>query len=141
MVGENISIFRGKNDPLTSQILTSAEDSRTAGIAYHLIPAPVWGEYKGRDLYEPEAYGEDGFIHLTLGTDPLLAVANLFYTGDAREFKVLVLDINRIQSPIKFEDPEEIYPHIYGLLNTDSVIGELSVERTEDGSFVQIGAE
>jgi uncharacterized protein (DUF952 family) len=125
---------------LTDQTHATAQDSRNAGIAYHLIPAPVWEEFKGRELYQPEAYDQDGFIHLTLGIEPLLAVANLFYTGDTREFKVLVLDTNRIQSPVKYEDPDEIYPHIYGLLNTDAVIGELSVDRASDGSFTGIVA-
>ena len=125
---------------MASEIHSSAAESREAGIAYHLIPTPVWDAFKDKDLYEPEAYGIDGFIHLTLGTDPLLAVANLFYTGDSRDFSVLVLDINRIQSPIKYEDPDEIYPHIYGLLNTDAVTGELAVIRSSDGAFTQIKA-
>ena len=126
---------------LTSSVHASAEESRTAGIAYHLLPRPVWESFSGQDLYEPEAYDQDGFIHLTLGTDPLLAVANLFYAGDTRDFEVLVLDLNRIQSPVKYEDPDQIYPHIYGLLNTDAVIGELKVDRTTNGAFTTIREE
>ena len=129
---------RERDHPVPSEIHSSADASRAAGIAYHLIPTLVWDAFRDKDLYEPEAYGIDGFIHLTLGTDPLLAVANLFYTGDSREYSVLLIDINNIQSPIKYEDPDEIYPHIYGLLNTDAVTGELAVIRSPDGSFVQI---
>ena len=119
---------------------SSAEESRESGIAYHLIPTPVWDAHAGQQLYAPEAYEQDGFIHLTLGLDPLLNVANMFYTSDERPFGVLVLDMNRIQSPIKFEDPDQIYPHIYGLLNTDAVIGQLTVDRAPDGTFTGIGA-
>lgn len=125
---------------MASDIYSSAAESRAAGIAYHLIPTVVWNSFRDKETYEPEAYGNDGFIHLTLGIDPLLAVANLFYTGDVREYSVLVLDINTIQAPIKYEDPEEMYPHIYGLLNTNAVIGELAILRSADGTFTQIQA-
>jgi uncharacterized protein (DUF952 family) len=126
---------------LTSSVHASANESRTAGIAYHLVPTPVWDSFSGQDFYQPEAYDQDGFIHLTLGTDPLLAVANLFYTGDTRDLKVLVLDLNRIQSPVKYQDPGQIYPHIYGLLNIDAVIGELKIDRTASGEFTSIREE
>lgn len=125
---------------MSSSIHATAEDSRAAGVAYHLIPIPVWEASKGKSLYEPEAYGADGFIHLTLGTDPLLAVANLFYTSDSRDYSVLILDLGLIQAPVKYEDPDQIYPHIYGLLNLDSVVGELVVSRDPDGTFISIGA-
>jgi uncharacterized protein (DUF952 family) len=123
---------------VTSEMHFDAESSRKAGIAYHLVPQPVWDSLKDKNLYEPEAYSQDGFIHLTLGLDPLLKVANMFYTSDDRNFTVLVLDMNRIQAPVRFEDPEEIYPHIYGLLNTDAVIGQLAVIRDENGKFLEI---
>jgi uncharacterized protein (DUF952 family) len=116
----------------------SAEPSREAGIAYHLVPQPVWDTLKDNRLYEPEAYEQDGFIHLTLGLDPLIKVANTYYTGDDRNYTILVLDLNRIQAPVRFEDPDEIYPHIYGLLNTDAVIGQLAVIRDEHGKFIEI---
>lgn len=123
---------------MTEHIHVSAESSRAAGIAYHLIPVPVWEVQRRQDRYKPEAYENDGFIHLTLGLDPLLKVANMFYTGDSRDFRVLILSIAKIDTEIRFEDPDEIYPHVYGLLNTNAVIGELDTVRTSDGRFVEI---
>lgn len=112
--------------------------SRNAGITYHLVPAPVWEAGKSGEWYTPEAYEADGFIHCTNGLDQLVTVANMFYVSDAREFRTLVLDTARIESELRYDDEAELFPHIYGPLNTSAVIGELTVERAEDGSFLSI---
>lgn len=126
---------------MTVPLYRDSETSRKADVAYHLIPEPVWREQRTNATYEPEAYAEDGFIHLTLGLDPLVIVANLFYTSDPRPYRVLVLDLSQVAAEVKYEDPDRIYPHIYGLLNLDAVIGELSVSRSESGVFLSIDAE
>jgi uncharacterized protein (DUF952 family) len=113
----------------------SAEASRSAGIAYHLVPVPVWEERGGAALYVPDAYEADGFIHCTNGLDPLLEVANMFYRSDVRAYRVLVLDVSKVASEVRYDDEGKVYPHIYGPLNTDAVIGVLEVRRREDGTF------
>jgi uncharacterized protein (DUF952 family) len=112
--------------------------AREAGITYHLVPAPVWKANKASRWYTPEAYEADGFIHCTNGIDQLLDVANMFYVSDNREFRVLILDVNRIASDLRYDDEDGLYPHIYGPLNTDAVVGELTVSRAEDGTFLSI---
>jgi uncharacterized protein (DUF952 family) len=102
-----------------------AESSREANIAYHLVPIEVWEAQKGSARYQ---------------LDPLLAVANMFYTGDTRAFTVLALDLGKVTAPVKYEDPDRIYPHIYGLMNTDAVLGQLTVARGADGSFLAFDA-
>ena len=113
----------------------SAEESREANIAYHLVPVPVWEACGAAATYVPEAYEKDGFIHTTNGLDPLLEVANLFYTGDGRPFMVLVLDTSKLASELRYDDDGRVYPHIYGPLNTDAVIGTMVVDRDDAGSF------
>lgn len=113
----------------------TAEESREANVAYHLVPVPVWEARGDGDRYLPEAYEQDGFIHTTNGLGPLLDVANMFYTGDARPYMVLVLDTAKLTSELRYDDEGQIYPHIYGPLNTDAVIGTLAVERDADGRF------
>lgn len=119
----------------------SVEESRAAGIAYHLAPLEVWNHQKVAGTYVPEAYEQDGFIHATNGLETLLWVANQFYTSDTRPHTVLVLDAARLTSPMRYDDPNEEFPHIYGPLNADAVIGELSVERGENGGFLGFGDE
>lgn len=113
----------------------TAEESREANVAYHLVPIPVWEERGSAPTYVPEAYEQDGFIHTTNGLDPLLEVANMFYTGDARRFMVLVLDASKLTSELRYDDEGQVYPHIYGPLNTDAVIGKLAVDRDAKGRF------
>lgn len=110
--------------------------SREAGITYHLAPEEVWEHQKHRETYLPEAYEEDGFIHCTNGLDELVQVGNRYYTGDARTYITLILDLSKITSPVRYDDPNETFPHIYGPLNTSAVIGELAVDRAEDGEFL-----
>lgn len=117
----------------------SAEATRAANITYHLVPTQVWAGIGDSDWYTPEAFDQDGFIHCTNGLDELVAVGNLFYTTDPRDFTVLVLNVPAIASEVRYDDDGEVYPHIYGPLNTSSVLGELQVSRSDDGRFVSIG--
>ncbi|HLU36836.1 MAG TPA: DUF952 domain-containing protein [Thermomicrobiales bacterium] len=117
----------------------TADESRDAGIAYHLTPEPVWEAQRAAGTYIPEPFEQDGFIHATNGLDTLLWVANEFYTSDTRPYRVLVLDVNKLSSPMRYDDEEQKFPHIYGPLNTDAVTGELLVQRDADGRFTGFG--
>ena len=97
----------------------------------------VWERQAGDEKYLPEAYGADGFIHCTDGDENLLQVANRYYRLDQREFVVLSINMQRLTSEVKYEDPDQIYPHIYGPLNTSAVLGLRKVERSEDGAFIR----
>ncbi len=114
----------------------TAEECRAAGFAYHLTPAEVWERQKASGIYLPEAFAQDGFIHATNGLDPLLEVANLFYQGDGREYRVLVLSVPKVNSDVRYDDDNRIYPHIYGPLNASAVVGELLTRRGDDGAFL-----
>lgn len=112
------------------------EESRAANIAYHLLAIGVVAERGAGVEYVPEAFASDGFIHCTNGLEPLVEVANLFYRMDKRDYEVLVLDVTRISSEIRYEDPDKKFPHIYGSLNTSAIIGRLLARRNENGNFL-----
>lgn len=118
-------------------------ECRRAGVTYHLVPKNAWDQQKDNAEYLPEAFGQDGFIHCTNGLDKLVEIANLFYTSDPRPFLALILDVSRIESPVRYDDPDELFPHIYGPLNTNAVVGLLEVRREENGTFLPfvIGSE
>ena len=113
-----------------------AEDDRYL----HLIPAEVWSCQEHGSLYFPDAYDQDGFIHLTIGSTNLMEVANLFYAQDDRDYLVLTLDKTKITSPVRFDDESGRYPHIYGPLNVDAVIAVDPVRRDAGGAFLKFGA-
>lgn len=112
------------------------EESREAGVTYHLAVQEVWKRQEDRDNYVPEEYEADGFLHCTNGLDELVQVGNRYYRGDDRERIVLVLDVSKIESPVRYDDPNEIFPHIYGPLNTSAVVGVLAVDRAGDGEYL-----
>lgn len=114
----------------------TAKESRAANTTYHLVPAVVWNELGSGEQYLPEAFEADGFIHCTNGLDALLEVANLFYQGDPRPYEVLVLNLTAIVPDVKYDDPEQRFPHIYGPLNSSAVAGRLAVKRGSDGTFL-----
>lgn len=114
----------------------SADEAKQAGVTYHLVPSTVWDARKSEPQYVPEAYDVDGFIHCTNGLDQLLEVANMFYKTDSRPYTVLVLHVADIMSPVRYDDANEIFPHIYGPLNTSAVRGQLTVDRASDGTFI-----
>lgn len=113
----------------------TAAGSRDAKVTYHLVPEPIWIERGDAQEYLPDAFEADGFIHCTNGLDPLIEIANMFYRSDDRPYLVLALDVDRIRSEVRYDDPDQIYPHIYGPLNTDAVIGTFDVVREPDGGF------
>lgn len=113
--------------------------SETRQTWIHLVPTAVWEAQRGSATYLPEAYASDGFIHCTIGDGRMLSVANMFYTDDPRPFHALTLDPAQVTSEVRFEDPDSVFPHIYGPLQVAAVTGLRPVERDDEGRFVRFG--
>lgn len=103
---------------------------------FHYSPAEYYAAQDPEKDYTPPHYAEEGFIHCTDGAKHMANVANRFYKDDPRDFLVLYLDKARIKSSIKYEDPGEIYPHIYGPLNHDAIVEMRAALREPDGTFL-----
>ncbi|HWV24988.1 MAG TPA: DUF952 domain-containing protein [Thermomicrobiales bacterium] len=114
----------------------TASECRSVGVTYHLVPAEDWERQKDQVKYVPAAFDADGFIHCTNGLDELVAVGNRFYQDDQRRYLALILNVPAISSPVRYDDPDQIYPHIYGPLNTNAVVGMLEAQREDDGTFL-----
>ncbi len=106
------------------------------GRTFHLTPEAVWLRQAEAATYQPEPFAEEGFIHCTDGEENLVRVANLFYQRDPRPHVVLVIDVERVTAPIRYEDPERIYPHLYGPLNREAVVAVRPITRRDDGTFL-----
>lgn len=66
---------------------------------------------------------EEGFIHASRG-DQWQGVRERFYADVDEPLVLLVIDTDRLRSPVVEEVPEgatETFPHIYGPLNVDAV--------------------
>lgn len=118
-----------------------SEECKAAGITYHLTAVEEWHAQNDGEEYAPAPFADEGFIHCTNGLDLLVNVANMFYIADPRERTVLVLDVARLTSPVRYDDDAQQFPHICGKINTNAVIHELPVQRADDGTFTSIGSE
>ncbi len=106
------------------------------GRTFHLTPAAVWLSQAEAATYQPEPFATEGFIHCTDGEENLVRVANLFYQRDPRPHVVLMIDLERVTAPVRYEDPDCIFPHLHGPLNREAVVAVRAIERHDDGTFL-----
>jgi uncharacterized protein (DUF952 family) len=107
---------------------------------YHLAPARRWGGWPADEPYLPAQYAADGFVHCTAGDELMLEVANRFYHEVAGDFVLLVIDPERLTSPLRWERSTDglakLFPHIYGPIDRSAVVEVRAVRRAADGTFV-----
>ncbi len=106
------------------------------GRTFHIVAAEYFRDCDAKAPYLPAEFATDGFIHCTDGAQNLADVANLYYREDRRMYIALVIEKERVTSPIVYEDVERIYPHIYGALNRDAIVSIVPVLRAGDGTFL-----
>jgi uncharacterized protein (DUF952 family) len=106
-------------------------------IIYHLASKAGWEEARFEEEYRAESLAREGCIHCA--KDRNQALANRLFTGRT-DVVVLEVDTSRLSSPLKHEPSRsgEVYPHIYGPLNTGAVVGVLSLS-TGDGGVFRLG--
>lgn len=107
-------------------------------ITFHLVPSPVWGAQRHGDVYTPEAFATDGFVHCTNGEQAVIDTANRYYQGDPRAYVVLSIDTDALSAVVKHEDEVRVFPHVYGPIETSAVTLVREVERDADGRFIRI---
>jgi uncharacterized protein (DUF952 family) len=94
---------------------------------YHIALAADWAQTQRDGQYTTSTRGRslagEGFIHASAAAQ-VAVVADAYYR-DAPDLVLLVIDTERVGSPIRYErvpgqpDP---YLHIYGPLNLDAVV-------------------
>jgi uncharacterized protein (DUF952 family) len=62
--------------------------------------------------------------------------ANRHYQDDPREFVILVVDLERVGSPWRIDDPRGIYPHVHGPIERAAILSVVPAPRDEDGRFL-----
>jgi uncharacterized protein (DUF952 family) len=90
---------------------------------YHVTTLKEWEAAKIKNEYTPAGYEQDGFIHCSIEKQ-IPGVLDRFYKGQTGLVK-LKIEKEKVQRPVLFElalDLDELFPHIYGALNLDSVV-------------------
>jgi uncharacterized protein (DUF952 family) len=105
-------------------------------LTYHLTPRDWWeGSSVSEPLTSPSLEAE-GFIHCTDGADEMVETANRHYREDPREFVVLTVDLERVGSPWRIDDPAGIYPHVHGAIARAAIVLAVPAPRDADGRFL-----
>jgi uncharacterized protein (DUF952 family) len=103
----------------------------------HVTSRTAWFAAKKSGEYNADSLSRDGFIHCSK-VDQVLRVANLVFAGQLG-LVLLVIDPARLSSELRWEPgvdlATELFPHIYGPINLDSVVDALTFEPATDGKF------
>ncbi len=87
----------------------------------HIVEKLSWEQAQSSGEYRAASLATEGFIHCSR-PEQVLQVANRFYRG-IPDLLLLWIDPRRLSAPLRYEASDgELFPHIYGALNLDSVI-------------------
>lgn len=91
-------------------------------IIFHVTSRTLWEDALKSGMYSGDRFDEDGFIHCS-DANQIGKIGDFFLKnrgGD--DMLVLEIDTSKVNAEIKYEGREELYPHIYGPINADSVV-------------------
>lgn len=91
-------------------------------LIYHIVLPEVWEKFKDEPEYEAGSLRSEGFIHCSYRNQ--LDDVILRYYKDARRVLVLHINPHLLTSELVAETSTagEIYPHIYGPINTSAIV-------------------
>jgi uncharacterized protein (DUF952 family) len=108
-------------------------------IIFHIASREAWAKREDPaavGFYRPEIFPREGFIHCST-RDQVIKVADLRFRGQTG-LVLLCIDTDRVAAAIRYENLEggqELFPHLYGELNTDAVVKVAEFEPGVDGCF------
>lgn len=92
-------------------------------IIFHLAEPKEWIEQQNTGIYFPAAYEKEGFIHCCKSYQ-IKGVIERYYMNK-EELVLLQIDKSLLKSKVIEEKASnnEFYPHIYGPINLNAVVG------------------
>lgn len=92
-------------------------------LIYHIVLPDVWENFKDKEFYKAESLTSEGFIHCSFAAQ-LEAVLQRYYAGKEKVL-ILTIETEKLKSKLVEESStnNEIYPHIYGEINRDAIVG------------------
>lgn len=99
---------------------------------YHVISQIDWEDVKKSEFYAPDSLIREGFIHFSL-REQIPGVIERYYK-DQTGLLVIKVEINKLKSKLEFEQVPDsgLFPHLYGKLNMNAVIGVYSILKDEN---------
>lgn len=115
----------------------------------HIATDSEWQAAQAAGTYTVDSLTTQGYIHCSTETQ-VQRTANKYYRG-AQGLLILEIDPQKLSAPLRFEPAGswltenpgrphseytgELYPHIYGALNTASVVRAIPYRPAADGTF------
>ena len=106
-------------------------------IIFHITKRDAWTRAEAEGSYRTEMFPIEGFIHCSTA-DQVIQVANLRFSGQTG-LVLLSIDTDKVTAEIIYENLEggsQLFPHIYGELNTNAVIQVAKFEPGANGHFI-----
>jgi sulfopyruvate decarboxylase subunit beta len=101
----------------------------------HITRREQWGEAKREGYFKGDTLGSQGFIHFSKPHQVEEELANFLFEGQ-KDLVLLIVDTSKVQAEIRYETMgNEVFPHLYGPLNTDAVIEVLDLVPDDSGKF------
>jgi len=104
---------------------------------FHITSRTSWSAAQKDGAYSADSLTSEGFIHCSKANQ-VLRVANNIFTNQ-QGLVILVIDQSRLKPGIRWEagtdKTDEMFPHIYGPINLDAVMGVLDFYPGLDGKF------
>jgi uncharacterized protein (DUF952 family) len=104
---------------------------------FHITTRASWSGAQQRGDYMCDSLINEGFIHCSRKAQ-LLRVANIYYSNQSG-LVILEIDLAKLKPEVRweraFDKADEYFPHIYGPINLESVVGVLDFEPGVDGLF------
>jgi uncharacterized protein (DUF952 family) len=109
-------------------------------LTYHLTPK-AWWHAADQDAPLPSpSLASEGFTHCTDGAAEMVATANRHYAAVSGAFVIVTVDLDRVTSAWRVEDPGRIYPHIFGPIDRAAIVAVIDAPRAADGTFLPFDA-
>jgi uncharacterized protein (DUF952 family) len=108
------------------------------GLIYHIADASDWERAQEEGTYRSTNLDRFGFIHCST-REQIIKVANFQYEG--QKGKVLLeIDEELLNARVEYEKVpgapfDEEFPHVYGAIGTDAIVGWAEFEPDADGRF------
>jgi uncharacterized protein (DUF952 family) len=92
-------------------------------LIYHVVLPEIWEKFKNEKFYEAGSLQTENFIHCSFA-EQLETVLQRYYK-DAEKVLILTVETEKLASKLVSEPSTggEIYPHIYGQINRDAIVG------------------
>lgn len=91
---------------------------------YHITKAADWKKGQASGSYFSPSLKEEGFVHCS-EKEQVDYIRQKFF-GETADLVLLAIDTEKLKSQLVFEwspSLEQTFPHIYGPINTDAVVG------------------